>query len=350
MIYMINNSYDNQSLNVILNSTPSIIDYIELILTILFYGLTTFVAFLTYKLQKQVKKDNDKDKQFEIINYASNIYYFLNDIIYKMADTEFTYDVFSNISIDNKDFMKSINYLRNRVINNKEFLFLRELYFLYNGLKNDPQSNYKNFKILYKRVIDNNINPIKIKELRNNNKINDITSFPLLIIMKKLEIQMNNKIEEYSEGMLESKYFNGNLFIRKNYSDKYYLEYKNENIFGIVQQYEIVLFFKKPQITSTSELKYEGEIDNNLYNGKGKYFYYTTQNGFNYTIDSCMLKEKDINFDYNAQLIKETLEKYGVKNAHAVYEGIFEKGKIKDGKLGYKEKAEDDFIEINLHV
>ena len=75
------------------------------------------------KLQKRTKSDEDREKRLIEAQRVSNVYSFLNDVIYKMADTEFDYFVFENAVVDGQKFMDDINYLRDRHITNQEFIW-----------------------------------------------------------------------------------------------------------------------------------------------------------------------------------------------------------------------------------
>ena len=89
---------------------------------------TFIIAFLTFRLQKSIKEENDKSKQDEYSRHASDIYYFIHDILYKKDNNSF-----NSISIDGKEYMKDINYIRYKYISNNEFKLLREIYILYDN-------------------------------------------------------------------------------------------------------------------------------------------------------------------------------------------------------------------------
>ena len=324
------------------------LDWIQVAVNIVLPALTCWVAYLTFNLQKQMKRDEDKEKQVEKIKNASNIYYFLNDIINRMADITFEYSAFNNIVIDGNDFMSSISYLKGRLFTNKEFVLLRELYALYDEIKRDSIVNEKNFKILYKKLIDSNINPTNIPEYRNNNNLDYLVSLPILSIMKKLELVMNSKIEMSDSRIKMSIDNDNNVSIRKDYGKGYYLESNKEIINGKVTRYEIVLFFNSKDITTVNELVYDGTIKNNKICGKGCYYYYTT-NGFGNKIDSAMLNQSGVNLDIIAQSIKEKLSTISLDgHFKATFDGIFKDGDIFKGIIKYKLGPNDNEKKIEI--
>ena len=131
---------------------------IEHIVTTLSSIGTFIIAYLTFKLQKTIKEEKDQAKKDEYSRHASDIYYFIHDILYKKDNSGF-----SNVIVDGKEYMQDINYIRYKYISNKEFELLRKIYILYDN---------KDYKLLF--------------ELLNNSK--DINT-----IIHKLESIMNNK-------------------------------------------------------------------------------------------------------------------------------------------------------------
>ena len=119
---------------------------------------TFIIAYLTFKLQKTIKEEKDQAKKDEYSRHASDIYYFIHDILYKKDNSGF-----SNVIVDGKEYMQDINYIRYKYISNKEFELLRKIYILYDN---------KDYKLLF--------------ELLNNSK--DINT-----IIHKLESIMNKK-------------------------------------------------------------------------------------------------------------------------------------------------------------
>ena len=322
-------------------------DWIQMIASIIFSAINCWVAYLTFRLQRKIKLDDDKEKRLKDIDHVSSVYYFLNDIINKVADTEFEYTTFDNIVVEGKKFMEDINYLKTKYITNKDFSFLRELYVLYDDIKRDPKTNQKNFKILYKKVIDANIEPQKIPVYRNENKFDYIVSIQLLMIIKKLEFVLNSDITFTDDNITMS--INGrNVTIIKNYDKKHYLEYKNDVITGEVNKYEMILHFG--DIISTSyELTYSGSVKNDVPNGKGEYYYYTSENGFNKGINSCDLNRKGVNYDSIAQDIKNYLATESTDGHFiATFKGSFDNGTIKSGVLKYKLTSSDSEKEISI--
>ena len=119
---------------------------------------TFIIAYLTFKLQKTIKEEKDQAKKDEYSRHASDIYYFIHDILYKKDNSSF-----SNVIVDGKEYMQDINYIRYKYISNEEFELLRRIYILYDN---------KDYELLF--------------ELLNNSK--DIN-----VIIHKLESIMNNK-------------------------------------------------------------------------------------------------------------------------------------------------------------
>ena len=204
-----------------IGTNVTLFDWIKLIISICTSVITCWVAILTFNLQKKIKKDDDLEKRINDTNHVSNVYYFLNDIINKMADIKFEYTAFNSIVVEGKQFMDDINYLRTRVITNQEFNMLRELYALYDGIKIDPKLNQKNFKILYKKVIDINVDPKQIPIHRNESNLDYIVSFQLLIIIKKLEHILSDEVKT-SDSNIEVNFKNNNITIMKKYDNEYY--------------------------------------------------------------------------------------------------------------------------------
>ncbi len=318
------------------------LDWIQLIANIIFPILTFWVAYLTFNLQKQIKKDEDREKLVEKVKHASNIYYFINDILNKMADIHFEYSAFNNIVIDGNDFMSDISYLKGRLFTNREFSLLRELYALYDGIKQDPRENEKNFKILYKKLIDINLNPVSIPDYRNSNNLDYIVSLSVLSIIKKLELIMNGKIEMTDSRIEMNIDCDNNVYIKKNYGKGYDLEYNNEIINGKINKYEIVLFFKDDGISTVSELVYDGMVKDNVISGRGYYYYYTA-NGFGDKIDSGSLSQVGVNLDVIAQRIKKELSDVSPDGCFkATFVGDFKEGNINKGVLKYKLNLNDN--------
>ena len=310
-------------------------DWLQLIISVIFSIITCWVAYLTFKLQKKIKTDDDKEKRLKDIDHVSSVYYFLNDIINKMADAEFEYAAFDNVVVEGQKFMEDINYLKTRYITPKEFNFLRELYSLYDGIKEDSKKYQKNFKILYKKVIDTNIEPQKIPVYRDENNFDYIVTIQLLMIIKKLEFVLNNNITFTDNNILMSSN-ESNMTITKYYDKNHYLECKNDIIIGQVNKYEIILHFGNT-ISTSYELVYSGAVKDNEPNGKGEYYYYTSENGFNYGINSCDLNRKGVNYDPIAQDIKNYLTSED-SSGHfvATLKGTFDNDGIKSGTLKYR--------------
>ena len=65
---------------------------------------TFIIAYLTFKLQKTIKEEKDQAKKDEYSRHASDIYYFIHDILYKKDNSGF-----SNVIVDGKEYMQDIN-------------------------------------------------------------------------------------------------------------------------------------------------------------------------------------------------------------------------------------------------
>ena len=89
---------------------------------------TFIIAYLTFKLQKTIKEEKDQAKKDEYSRHASDIYYFIHDVLYKSKNSNY-----NDIVIDGKEYMRDINYIRYKYITNKEFKLLREIYILYDN-------------------------------------------------------------------------------------------------------------------------------------------------------------------------------------------------------------------------
>lgn len=304
---------------------------LNLILTI----IATWIAYVNFKLQKKMKEDEDKEKKLEAQKHISSVYYFLNDILHKMADTNFKYDTFNNVVVDGAKYMDDINYIRMQGISEDDFNYLRELYALYDGIKADSRENMKNFKVLYKKVIDVYINPKNIPEHKSNNNYDYLASIQLLTLMKKLEYMMGGKIKNSAANIKLD--FHNKVYIRKDYDEKHYVENKNGIINGNVMKYETIMTFDHSNISTASELIYEGEITNGIIEGAGKYNYYTKIKGFDRGVNSRDLKEEGINLDIIAQRIKDIMSFECADGMFiATFEGTFKNGNIDKGILRYK--------------
>ena len=309
-------------------------DWLQMIFNAVLTGLATWIAYINYKLQKKIKEDSDKEKKIESLKHVSSVYYFLNDVFHKMADTEFKYSTFNNVVVDGAKYMDDINYLRMQNITNQEFNLLRELYALYDGIKTDPKENMRNFKILYKKVIDVNINPKDIPKYKKEDNYDYLASIQFLTIMKKLESMMSNDKKTDANIKID---FNNKMYVRKKYDKDHYIENKNGIIKGNIKKYETIMHFGSSNISTSSELIYEGTIINNNIAGEGKYYYYTKSKGFANAVNSCNLKEVEINLDTIAQTIKNKMKDECPDGMFvATYEGTFEDGDIKNGILRYK--------------
>ena len=296
--------------------------------------ITFWVAYLTYKLQKRTKEDDDKERKLKDSLHINNVYYFLNDVINKLSDVEFEYFLFDNIVVEGKEYMDDINYLRNRYITHEDFCYLRELYSLYDGVKANPKQNRKNFKALYKMVMDTSLEPSYI--LSHSNNYDYITNINLLSIIKRLECVL----DEYP-GVTDTRVsFDSGVdgfCVKKEYGDGYYLEWYNGEVSGKIKRYEPVFHYSDNNITLVYELVYVGGVRNGLPCGEGKYYYYTSNNGFDGVINSSVLNKKGINYDPIAQeirsrIISESPDGY----FSATLSGVFDNGAVISGKLEYQ--------------
>ena len=108
---------------------------------------TFIIAYLTFKLQKNIKEEKDKIKIEEDSRHASDIYYFIQDVLYKSKNSNY-----NNIIVDGKEYMKDINYIRYKYISNKEFKLLRKIYILYDNKDYNTLSELINSEDI-KRII-----------------------------------------------------------------------------------------------------------------------------------------------------------------------------------------------------
>lgn len=349
---MIINSNDIKEIVKAINevTNPTCFDYIQLFFTVFFSLVTSCVAILTLRLQKKIKENDDADRHIVEVQHISNVYYFLNDIINKIADIEFEYSLFESIVIDGQKYMEDINYLRYKYIDNNEFNLLKDLYALYDGIHKNPKENNRNFKLLYKKVIDTNIEPIEIANYRNTNDFNYVISIKLLRIIKKLENALNNKYDIINDKIIIDMKNDKIKSITKNYDKKYYLTFTDDLITGYVKKYEPVFHFNSEKINITYELIYKGNVSNNNPSGKGEYYYHTENNGFNRKINSCDLKIHGTNYDPIAQKIKELLADES-SDGHfvATFKGTFKNNSIKNGTLIYllNPTTKEKIIKVN---
>lgn len=110
---------------------------------------TFIIAYLTFKLQKTIKEEKDQAKKDEYSRHASDIYYFIHDILYKKDNSSF-----SNIIVDGKEYMQDINYIRYKYISNKEFELLRKIYILYDNKDYKLLSELLNNKESINKIIN----------------------------------------------------------------------------------------------------------------------------------------------------------------------------------------------------
>ena len=82
---------------------------------------TILIAFLTFKLQLDMRKDKLRTRKLEYIKHASNVYYFLKDILNDKK----------KISLTEKEYMYDINYIKYKIINIEEYNLLKNIYTLY---------------------------------------------------------------------------------------------------------------------------------------------------------------------------------------------------------------------------
>lgn len=336
------------------NNRSDFISYLQLISTV-FLSLITFgITIITYNLQKQMHKfEEDKDKN-EKRQSVNNIYYYLEDIINKCADISFDDNVLEAIFISKKEYMKDLYFLKGNILNTKQFKLLNNIFIqvekFINYRDSDAYGRLYKIKPLYKLVIDTNISPLEIKKTKDTGNFNELVNIEVLEIVYKLRAYL----EEFSVGNIDSE--SDRIIIKKN-SKGFYIKKEYENgmltlddgiINGKIQKYEPLFIKPSNKINIEYEIIYEGNIKNNLFNGEGTYFYYTKQNGHNGKINSYGLSEPNVNFDYNAQLIKKILSSIKIEIAKANFKGTFKDGQILDGKLEYQEKPEDAIKSVEI--
>ncbi len=135
---------------------------IEHIITTLSSIGTFIIAYLTFKLQKTIKEEKDQAKKDEYSRHASDIYYFIHDILYKKDNSSF-----SNVIVDGKEYMQDINYIRYKYISNKEFELLRKIYILYDNKDYKLLSELLNNKESINKIINKLESIMDDKEKKN---------------------------------------------------------------------------------------------------------------------------------------------------------------------------------------
>ncbi len=123
---------------------------------------TFIIAYLTFKLQKTIKEEKDQAKKDEYSRHASDIYYFIHDILYKKDNSGF-----SNVIVDGKEYMQDINYIRYKYISNKEFELLRKIYILYDNKDYKLLSELLNNKESINKIINKLESIMDDKEKKN---------------------------------------------------------------------------------------------------------------------------------------------------------------------------------------
>ena len=135
---------------------------IEHIITTLSSIGTFIIAYLTFKLQKTIKEEKDQAKKDEYSRHASDIYYFIHDILYKKDNSSF-----NNVIVDGKEYMQDINYIRYKYISNKEFELLRKIYILYDNKDYKLLSELLNNKESINKIINKLESIMDDKEKKN---------------------------------------------------------------------------------------------------------------------------------------------------------------------------------------
>lgn len=336
------------------NNRSDFISYLQLIATVFLSLITFWITIITYNLQRKMHKLEENKDKIEKKQSVNNIYYYLEDIINKCADISLDDNMLETIFISKKEYIKDLYFLKGNILNNKQFKLLNNIFTQVEKFINYRDSNaysqlYK-IKPLYKLLIDTNISPTEIKKLKDGGNFNELINIEVLEII----CQLKSYLEEISIGNIDSE--SKNITIKKNLKGFYIKkEYENRvlisdngKISGKIQKYEPLFTKPSNKINIEHEIIYNGDIKNNLFNGEGTYFYHTQKNGFNGKINSCDLSEINVNFDYNAQLIKKLLDSIKINTAKANFKGTFKDGKIWNGILEYQEKPEDTIISIEI--
>lgn len=323
------------------NNRADFIAYMQVIATLLTGGITVIIAFTAKRAEVKSNKIEKEKIDENYKNHIDNIYYFLSDTIYKTADNSFNFQDSKAYFDQNNKYIEDLRFLKNKILSSSEFNFINEIFSLTNQYNAGGGESYKYLKLLYKKIIDLNISPEEVKKKRIQGNLAEISSVEILKILGKLKKEINEIKDFIDDEQVIVKFLGKTkIYIKKIYDSSHYIEFNNNTLFGNISRYEPVLI-RSGTISLVSEKIYEGFIRNNLFEGNGTYEYYS-KNPFGNNINSYDLKEKDINYDENAQIIKSELEKRNIsKTARATFAGIFKLGIMSSGIIKYKENPND---------
>lgn len=317
------------------------IAYLQLIVSIV-SGIITVMIAKTAKTAENETKEIKKDKIDEIFRkYVDDLYYFLSDTIYKTADNFFNFKGTNTFFKQKEEYIKTLMFLKNKILSDSEFSFLNKIFLLTDQCNAGGEETHKFLKLLYKEIIDLNISPEMVKEKRAQGNLVEIASIEVLKILVKLKKEINELNDlKYNDNII-IKNLNKKLYIKKTYDSTHYIELKNDNIIGEISRYEPVFTKHDDKISLAAEKIYDGFFENGLFEGQGRYEYYSKE-PFGNNINSFDLNIMGVNYDKNAQIIRKELEKRNVnRNARATFDGVFKSGIMLEGVIKYREKPND---------
>lgn len=306
--------------------------------------VSLFLSFITLFLHIRQSKFEKKIKEEEVCKHCNNIIYLINEIAYKLADTEIEKNSFKAYMFDFKSYSDDINFLNSKILSKKECDILMELIFKYKELLSPENSEISAIKAIYNFALDKYMHPEAMLDARNNKSIDDAVSIELAMILYKLQKAMNPKYQNNSKITEYKTDRKGNYSLKRNYSNGKYIKYSNDVKNGEVKEYEKVFNskIKEKFYVTKHERIYEGGICDNLKDGCGKYYYYSMENGFNCGVNSHALSQVNINLDKNAQKMVELFKERNIDyKCCATFEGQFKNDLLISGKIKYKEKPND---------
>jgi len=317
-----------------------VIDIFGVIVTVIFSFATIFVAVLAYKISANTEKREKKKYDDAILKSVSMTYDYLLELLNKFKHT-FAYGskAYESISYESV-YGEYLVDLNSNILDQQEVKYIRELYDYVkrycDGKKGSTIYDDLQVKWIYKKIFDLNVCTDDIKKDYEHEKIEFLASLKILVIICKLK-KVLNILEEYEEYKCDAQIIkikdNGSkIYIEKNYRSNFSISTKN-GISGNIKQYETIFIFGDPSTKLLADIIYEGNIENNEFNGEGRYYYYSKDlfkpkdkiNSFDLIKDKCAMQIKN-------ELKKSNLE----TNIRATFSGIFKDGKMYSGKLEYE--------------
>lgn len=317
--------------------TEDTINILGTIITFLSSSVTIVIAYLAFKLSGDTDKRESDNYNTEILKSASITYDYLIEIINKLRNT-LTYrtDAYKTIEYKN-EYSAKLQELSENVLTLQEVKYIREIYDsikIYSDVKDaDVGYNHIQAKWMYKSMFDLNISVSEIKKDYLYEKLEFLINLDLLQIIfklkQKLKLVNNSEVYECKCQKIEISEIDGKINIYKTYNDEKYIT-NIPNISGNIKQYEVVFVYESDRIYFREDLIYDGQIENNEYNGEGSYHYYSisTFKSTDHIQSSELIKDKC------AMQIREYLESMNIKtDSHAKFKGKFKNGLIKNGVL-----------------